>query len=450
MIRFLAPATILAAIALSVGASSCLAATPDMSSGMPVPERLSLPDAQAMALRNHPRIASQNLRALASGETVRETRSELYPQVYGSANRVFTGSNTRITAPPSGISDPTILARGAAGIGVSQLITDFGRQSDLISASEAQLRSEQDRVQSVGDTVFFKATQAYYDVLRAQALLDVARQTVKSRSTLYEQVTQLRTAKLKSDLDTSFAKLGLDQANLLMSKAQGNLDDAWAELAEALGLSTVRHFILTDLHGQVGAPPETRDEAISLALARNPDLKAQDAAREAAHHQADAAAEAGLPVIAAQGFAGVNPMREADQHLSHSYGAAGIYITIPIFTGGRLTAEERRAADEARAADRDLDAERNQLTRDVQMAWDSAQTAFRNIAVTGQLADSSGKALDLTRARYDIGSSSIVEVEQAEVAALEAKIAQSNATYDYLIERAFLAYREGAVADVER
>jgi outer membrane protein len=414
-----------------------------------IPERLSLSDAQAIALRNHPRIASQGYRVQASGETVKETESALYPQIYGSANRVFGGANTRVTAPPSGITDPSIFARAAAGVSVSQLITDFGRQSDLIAASKLALKSEQDRVQSVRDSVFFKATQAYYDVLRAQALLDVARQTIKSRSTLNEQVTQLRSAKLKSDLDASFAKLGLDQANLLESKAQGNLDDAWAELAEALGLPTVRHFILTDLHGRVSPPPESRDDAISLALSRNPELMARDAAREAAHRQADADAEAALPVISAQGFAGVNPMRESDQRLSHSYGAAGIFVTIPIYTGGRLTAEERRSADDAKAADRDLDAERNQLSRDVQMAWDSAQTAYRNIAVTSQLLESSGKALDLTHARYDIGSSSIVEVEQAEVAALEARIDQSNATYDYLIERAFLAYREGAAIDAE-
>lgn len=450
MIRFLLIVAVLAAVPLLGGAHADPMTAAMQENPVTIPERLSLADAQAIALQNHPRIASEGYRAQASGETVKETEAELYPQIYGSANRVFAGSNTRVTAPPSGIGDPSVFARAAAGVGISQLITDFGRQSDLISASEAELKSEQDQVQSVRDTVFFKATQAYYDVLRAQALLEVARQTIKSRSTLNEQVNALRSAKLKSDLDASFAKLGLDQAKLLESKAQGNLDDAWAELAEALGLASVRHFILTDLHGQVHPPVESRDEAISLALTRNPELMARDAARDAAHRQADADAKAGLPVISAQGFAGVNPMREADQHLSHSYGAAGIFVTIPIFTGGRLTAEERRSAYNAKAADRDLDAERNQLSRDVQMAWDSAQTAYRNIAVTGQLLESSGKALDLTHARYDIGSSSIVDVEQAEVAALEARIAQSNATYDYLIERAFLAYREGAVADAER
>lgn len=413
-------------------------------------ERMSLVDAQKIALQIHPAIASEGYRARASGETVKATEAELYPQIYGAANRVFGGSNTRVTAPPSGITDPSIFARGAAGVGISQLITDFGRQSDLIGASEAALRAEQDVVQSTHDTVLFKATQTYYDVLRAEALLDVARQTVKSRSTLNDQVGALRSAQLKSDLDSSFAKLGLDQARLLESKAEGNLDGAWAAFAEALGLSTVRHFILTDLHGKIRPPAESRDAAISLALSRNPDLMAQDAQRDAAHRQADADAEAGMPVISAQAFAGVNPVRETDQHLSHSYGAAGIFVTIPIFTGGRLTAEKRRSADLASAADLDLDAERNRLSRDVQVAWDSTQTAYRNIAVTGQLLDSSTKALDLTKARYGIGSSSIVEVEQAEVSALEARIAQSNATYDFLIERAFLTYREGASVDLDQ
>ncbi len=412
-----------------------------------LPDRLNLDEAQALALKNHPLIGSETYRARASGETVKETESALYPQLYGSANRVFAGADTRVTAPIGAFNNPSIFARASIGVGVSQLITDFGRQSELIASSELALKSEQDRVESVRDTVLFRATQAYYDVLRAQALLEVARQTVKSRSTLNDQVTQLRSAKLKSDLDASFAKLGLDQANLLRIKAEGNLDDAWASLAEALGLASVRHFTLTEAVGPAPPPLEPRDGAVNEALSRNPELLALEASASASHKQADADADAGYPVVSAQAYAGANPLRESDQRLSRTYGAAGIFVTIPIYTGGRLTAEERRSAFNATAADRDVEAERNSLTRDVQLAWDAANTAYRNIAVTAQLLESSGKALDLTRARYDIGSSSIVDVEQAEVSALEGKIAENNATYDYLIERAFLAYREGKNAE---
>jgi outer membrane protein len=410
------------------------------------PQPLTLAQVQAIALKHHPTIAAQGFRAEAAGETVQENKAALYPQIYGSAARVFAGSNTRIGAPPGAINDPTVLARGSAGISISQLITDFGRQSDLIESSEAALRAEQDQVDATRDSVLFRATEAFYGVLRAQALLKVAQSTVKSRSTLHDQVSQLRSAKLKSDLDVSFAKLGLDQANLMRLRAEGNLQDAWARLAEALGLPAASQFTLVDASTAITPLEGTRNDAVSLALARSPTLQAIEASRDASHKQADADAKAGYPVISVGGFAGTNPLREADQRLSSNYAAGGITITVPIFTGGRLTAQEKRSAFAASAADRDVDAARNTLSRDVQVAWDSAETAYRNIAVTEQLLQSSAKALDLTRARYDIGSSSIVEVEQAEVNALEGEIAQSNAKYDYLIERAFLAYREGGNA----
>jgi outer membrane protein len=409
-------------------------------------EPLSLTEAQNLALQNHPSLSAQGFRAQAAGESVKETESALYPQLYGSANRVFAGSNTRVTAAPGALNNPTVLAHGSAGLTLTQLITDFGRQSDLVAASELALQSEQDRVASVHDAVLFRATAAYYDVLRAEALLKVAQGTLKSRSTLNEQVSQLRSAKLKSDLDVSFAKLGVDQANLLQIRAEAAIDDAWARLAEALGLDSVKHFALSTGLPATLPPLDARETATELALAHNPEIQALEASRDSAHKQADADAKAGYPTISAGGFVGANPYRQADQHLSSSYAAGGIVLTIPLYTGGRLTAQERRSSLTARAADRDVDAARNGLVRDVQIAWDSANTAYRNIAVTDQLLASSAQALDLTKARYDIGSSSIVDVAQAEVAALEAEIAQSNAKYDYLTERAFLAYREGGNA----
>jgi len=428
-------------LALAVSCETRAASEPDISGGA-----LSLADAQALALRNHPAIAAESARASASGETVVEAKSALYPQLYGAANKVFAGSNTRVTAPAGALNNPSILAHGSAGVSVTQLITDFGRQSDIISASEAALRSEQDRVDATRDIVLFHATEAYYNVLRAQALLKVARGTVKTRSTLYDQISRLRSAQLKSDLDVSYAKLGLDQANLVLNRAEANLNDAWARLAEALGLPSARQFALTSAAKDVPPLAGTEDEAVAEALARNPELQAIQASRDAAHAQADADAKARLPVVSAGGFAGINPLRESDQRLSSNYAAGGIVITIPLYTGGRLTAQERRSAFVATAADRDVDAARNALGRDVQLAWDSADTAYRNIAVTQQLRESSDKALDLTRARYDIGSSSIVDLQQAEVGALEAEIAEGNARYDYLIERAFLLYREGGNA----
>ena len=53
----------------------------------------------------------------------------------------------------------------------------------------------------------------------------------------------------------------------------------------------------------------------------------------------------------------------------------------------------------------------------------------------------------MTKARYDIGKNSIVELAQAQLNATQAEIAAANAEYDYLIQRALLNYTVGAVAD---
>ena len=106
-------------------------------------------------------------------------------------------------------------ATASTGISVSQLITDFGHQSDLIAASEAALRAEQDVVQSTHDTVLFKATQAYYDVLRAEALLDVARQTVEAivagrEEVLADDISQAVKAALPNDHEALYPNIQKD------------------------------------------------------------------------------------------------------------------------------------------------------------------------------------------------------------------------------------------------
>ena len=87
-----------------------------------VPATLTLEEAHALALKNHPRIAAANYRALAAQEVVKESRSGFFPQanLYGSAVGADS-TETRIEA--GGLNNPSIFDRAAGGVGVSQLIT---------------------------------------------------------------------------------------------------------------------------------------------------------------------------------------------------------------------------------------------------------------------------------------------------------------------------------------
>ena len=70
--------------------------------------------------------------------------------------------------------------------------------------------------------------RAYYGVLRAQAVLKVAEETVKNRQLVSDQITELQKNKLKSGLDVSFANVDLAQAQLLLIQAQNGVEASYA------------------------------------------------------------------------------------------------------------------------------------------------------------------------------------------------------------------------------
>ncbi|MBV8938464.1 MAG: TolC family protein, partial [Alphaproteobacteria bacterium] len=199
-----------------------------------IPAALTLAEAQAIALKQHPGILSSDYRLSASEQAVKEARANYFPQANANAVRAFAGDNTRLTAA-GGINNPLILDHGSYGVGVSQLITDFGRTSHQVDAAKAEAEAQAARSLSARDQVLFDVASAYYDVLRAQKIVQVAAATQKARHSLTEQIGELREAKMKSDLDYSIARQSVSEADLLALRAGNELDNAEAQLSQAMG-----------------------------------------------------------------------------------------------------------------------------------------------------------------------------------------------------------------------
>jgi outer membrane protein len=279
-------------------------------------------------------------------------------------------------------------------------------------------------------------------VLGAQALLRVAHQTVEDRRLTLDRVSALAKANLKSSLDVSFAEVALGDATLLELRAKDRLDAAYAELATALGS---RDEGVRALAEEPLPPPPSEDVAslVRSALADRPELLAFRAQRDAALKMASAEKAARYPVVAAIGAVGFSPYR--DDRLEATYATAGVNVSVPVLTGGRLSAREQETALRASAAARTLDDQENRIERDVRTSWLDARTAFKAIAITGQLLDSASRALDLAESRYNLGISSIVELSQAQLQKTQAEIADATARYDYQLRRADLEFQIGAL-----
>lgn len=403
---------------------------------------LTLAQAESIALRNHPQVAAADYRVLAAREAVTETRSGYFPQVnlYGDA----VGANSedaRILA--GGINNPSVYRRVAGGVEASQLITDFGKTANLTASSKFQAQAENQNATATREQVLLQAGTAYLGTLQAQAVLRVAQQTFDTRQLLLDQVTLLASNKLKSELDVSFARVAVEEARLLLEKARSDADAAMTSLSTALGYRETRTFQLVEQPDPAATNTNDVSQLVETALEQRPELLSLRSQGDAALSLAKSERDSRLPVIQAMGMAGDAPTH--DSHLPDDYAAGAVQISIPLFAGGYYTARQHEAELKARADMETLRAAENDIVRDVRLAWLNLNNAIEQLRTTDDLVRNAAEAYDLAQARYKIGSSSIVELSQAQLNLTSAQIAQTNARYDVMIEQANLDYQTGTL-----
>ena len=96
----------------------CAASRPSHRLAAQTAPPLSLREAEARALQNHPQVLAGQYAAQAGGEVTREMRSAYFPTVYGSVTGAEAQDGSRIAA--GGLNNPIILDRVAAGsVGVA-------------------------------------------------------------------------------------------------------------------------------------------------------------------------------------------------------------------------------------------------------------------------------------------------------------------------------------------
>jgi len=268
------------------------------------PEKLTLRQAEDLALKNHPQVMAAQDLSLAAGEQVREARSAYFPTL----NADLTGSqaNTEARIGAGALVASRLFDRAGQGITLSQLITDSGRTNNLVASSKLQQQAAQQDYQATRYDVLLAVNQAYFNTLQAQAVVKVAQETVATRKQLFDQISALAENKLKSQLDVNFADVNLSDAKLLLLRAEDNLQQAYAELARAIGTDQSAMFELTE-EPLPASPPPGPDPMVAEAFKNRPELASLRLAGEAAHRFAEAEKDLSRPAVTLVGVAGFLP-----------------------------------------------------------------------------------------------------------------------------------------------
>jgi outer membrane protein len=253
-----------------------------------------------------------------------------------------------------------------------------------------------------------------------------------------DKIQALTNAKLRSELDLSFAKVDASRARLLLLEARNNYQASLATLSALLGFNDEQNFQLVEEAEKISPPALDVSPLISEALAQRPEILALRDEVQGAEKFGRAEHDLWLPNVSALGVVGLAPVR--DPHLSSWYGAAGVNINIPVFNGFLFNARAKTADLETSIDRQKLTDLQDNIARDVRNAWQDSNRAFERLSVTRELLEQANLALDLAQSRYNLGLSSIVEFSQAELQKTEADISDTDARYQYRLTEIVLAY----------
>ena len=352
----------------------------------------------------------RNLRR-GSGSTGEEVRSSYYPQANGSLTGVEAEPNSRIAAGCPEQSDHLRpVCRWCCRDPVGDRFWPDARACPRARIFHAQ--AQQENVVATRADVLLRVNQAYFGVLRAQAVLQVAEQTVKSRQLVVDQISALAKEQSQVRPGREFCERGFG--------AGAAPADSGAERCAGFVCATFRRArLLGSTNISTCGRSIARRSALRCcatsheALQNRPELISQGFDVRSAQSFATAERDLWFPTISAAGVTGLIPYRQ--DTLASRYAAAGFNVNIPIFNGRLFNAQHTEATARARAQEQLLRDLQNRIARDVRTAWLNAISAYQRLSVTQQLLDQATQAFDLAKGRYGLGLSSIVELSQAQL-----------------------------------
>jgi outer membrane protein len=404
---------------------------------------LTLPQATAVALQSHPQIAAAQDTAASAGQHITESRAAYYPTVDGEITGAQGLYESRLGA--GSLSSSLLFNRFGSGLQITQLVTDFGRTKNLVAQSQYQAQAAVQNTQATIYDVVLGVNRGYFGVLMAQAYVTVADETVRARQTLTDQITALANANLKSQLDVNFAAVNLSEAKLLLIRSQDAVEQAYTDLARALGQEQVVHYNLAVV-ASPGTPPASAEPLIADAIQNRPELRNVQLQLQGAQSFEQAEADLSRPSVSFIAVGGGLPYLGQDPRVApYGYEGAALNVDIPIFNGHLFSARRQAAHYETQATGERLRNLRQQVERDVRAAWISVSTAYQRIPVTEEFIKQAQLALVLAQGRYNLGLASIVEITQAQLNLTQAQIENVSATYDYQTAYAQLQYTVGSL-----
>ncbi len=331
------------------------------------------------------------------------------------------------------------------GFSFTQAIYDGGRTSAQQTEASASHRIASLTTSTAEAQVSLQAAQAFYDAALADRMVAIAESVFAQADAAYEQARLAYEAGRQPEFEVLRAQVSRDNERPAVIRRRADRDIAYVRLRQLLELPPGTPITL-DVN--LDAPDLPPPAPLADALAAAPTIDTGDYAATRQSAGLVNVREAAVAVARAERMPAVNvdsTFTRVGYPSSGPFPGPGDFRTnwsvaasvqVPVFTGGRLRADERSAlADLAEA--------QAQLKQAQELATLDATTAGQNVAAARAVWDASAGTVEQAQRAYQIaelrnreGLSTQLELSDARVALEVAQANRAQAARDLQVARA--------------
>ena len=360
------------------------------------PMNLTLLEAVRLALAQNHALKIARLKIQENEQKKAGTRADYFPKIKNESNFLHTTSVENIEVPrgtfgvvPNAGLVPAhdiLIDQGnqtfeTIGTSAAQPLTPLirVRQANRIAAS--QVMASRDDLKKAENEVAVKVHEVYYSILTAHLQKQAAEQDqAYSRTLLSESQEDLRNGNaLKVEVIDSQAGLLQSEQSLLTIDLR--LSDLNSELDELLGLPQGTSLVLTPVEAP-NVPDLSREEALRMALAENPEIAAAMETVQQAKSALTAAKSAYIPdvsVFARQSYQNGVPF------LVHNFGTFGISLNYDVFDFGKRRAGVREHEVQLAEAQENVERLKEEVSVRIEQSYNKVERTKKMLEVAAEV-----------------------------------------------------------------
>ena len=409
-------------------------------------QNYSLEQAVEVALKNKEALKASALELNASKQDIRSSYSGILPSVR------ISGSTTESTFPEQAIgfnqssgeilNNVSSITSASSSFSITQNIYDGGIWWNNIRLAKNNFRITEQFDRQIKTNIIRNVHFAYFNYLKAIQLLDVSRSNLMSSQqqlTLVQQQYDLGSAK-KTDLLKAEVRFGQARIDVITNDA--SVKSAYRNLKNAMGLiNSDQDFTIEEVEKPLELIPEF-ETGFELVQKFNPSVKAKQYQIMSAKLNTKLARGSRLPVISLSASSS-----GADENLgdaiSNSYGDkqrtnASLSISIPIYTGNSISSRIQKAKISVDKQESEYLTQLEDLSVQLEDYLDQLNNYIEVIPINETVLESAEEDLKLSQVRYSQGSTTILEVLNAQVSVVQARSSLVRSKYDAFIQQANL------------